>query len=376
MAAQTVEDPFDLAGEEPEDPFDLASTDEAQEEVDVGYIDGGGRYKLPHPTEPDGKWQRYTRCTTFAKTVADNFKIHQWDTRMTLKGAAMAPSLIAETVAVINMHLEPAEEIKAIQPLADRAKDVAAAREPAAHGTAVHSLTEQYDRGLPDLEFPEPWDIDLLAYAAALEKAGLTVRKGYIERIVLNRKFGIAGKFDRVYRMKTPCPICHRRYAIGDLKTGRTLEYGINEISVQLAIYANADLVLDTDTDTWERMPGLCHHRAYVVHLPVTKGQATIWEVDVKAGYYGAWLSEKVRAWRGRGDMASPTWTVEVTRGRRPGKYRTEYVPLTWEDRIDLAPSVGDLQSIRTEARRKRPSQWTPALQDLFDARKMILEEA
>lgn len=342
---------------------------EARVQADEGYV-RNGRYYLP---DPDGKPKPLicTRATTWAKTVADTFTLNQWQLRMALKGVVLAPSLVMRIAKIMNDKLPPGEEKAELQPIAEEAKNIASAREPAEQGTGVHALAEQIDSGQEIEVMPEPWDRDLVAYQHILRKEGLTPIPEYIERIVLCKRYAVAGKYDRIFRMSRPCPECGRDLTIADLKTGRDLQYGWNEISVQLGIYANADLMLDTETDTFQPMPEVCPHKAYVMHVPVGQGLATLYLVDVEAGWYGSELTRMVRDWRNRKDLHEPVQMIEVT-GDAKGGYAVLNHFMTYEERIDLAPTVGELRAIWREARRAK--RWTPELEARSKDRQKVLE--
>lgn len=347
--------------------FDLPP--EAKQDPAAAFVKNG-RYYLP---DPDGKPKPFicTRSTTWAKTVADTLILNQWSARMMLKGIALAPSIVARVAVVMNQKLPPGEEKALLQPIAEEAKSIAAAREPAEQGTAIHALAEQIDGGMEDVTLPEPWDRDLVAYQHILKQHKLAPIPDLMERIVLCKRYKVAGKFDRILKMAKPCPTCNRTLAIGDLKTGRDLQYGWNEISIQLAVYAYADLILDYATSTFSPMPEVCQHTAYVMHVPVGQGLATLYEVDIVSGWYGSELTKMVREWRNRHDLAEPVQRIEVTGDVEAG-YAVLNHFLTYEERIELAPTVGELRAIWREARRAK--RWTDELEKLGKDRQKVLE--
>jgi hypothetical protein len=352
----------------PEEIFELPKP--VEEEPSEGYVKNS-RYYLPDPDRPEGSQKEIicTRATTWAKTVSDTFTLNQWGLRMALKGVALAPSIVTRVAAIMNERLDPGEEKARLQPITEEAKNVAAAREPAEQGTGVHKLAEQLDAGM-DPMIPEPWDRDLRAYELILKAGGLTPDPQFMERIVLVRKYKVAGKLDRIVWMAEPCKQCGRIMAIGDLKTGRDLQYGWNEIAVQLGIYSHADLMLDYETGAFEPMPEVCPHIAYVFHIPVTKGIGTLYEVDVEAGWYGSELTRMVKDWRNRRDLAVPTQMFQVDGDAETGYTETNHF-LSIEDRINLAASVEDLRQIWREA--KACGQWNKALEKLAKDRQKSL---
>jgi hypothetical protein len=56
-----------------------------------------GRYLLPDPQT--GKEQAWTRVSTVARTLADEYGLTQWKLRMAAKGIALRPDLIAAAAA-------------------------------------------------------------------------------------------------------------------------------------------------------------------------------------------------------------------------------------------------------------------------------------
>src|SRR5690606_28752448 len=84
---------------------------------------------------------------------------------------------------------------------------------------------------------------------------------------------------------------------VADLKTGKdVVRYGMTEIAIQLAIYANATHVWDGETYT--PMPTVYTDRALVIHLPVGEARCDIHRVDIKAGMRALRAAVWVREWR------------------------------------------------------------------------------
>jgi hypothetical protein len=171
------------------------------------------------------------------------------------------------------------------------------------------------------------------------------------------------------------------RPVIGDLKTGRSLEYGWNEISIQLALYANADGIFDFTTGEYEPMPeGLDRSVGIVVHLPVGQAKATVYQVNLEQGYKAAVLAAAVRDWRKVRDLAAPVEVAQVMLGDEhlalPAGSSTEVIHGTvvtvreaaWQDRIVAARTVKELSEIRKEA--MAAGEWTETLLQLGVARR------
>lgn len=299
-----------------------------------------GRYLLPDPAT--GRDRAWTRTTTLAKSASDSFALTNWQLRMAVKGLASRQDLYLLAAAT---HVDDRETLNKI---ATDAKEAAASSAGANAGTALHAFTERIDIG-EQVEVPPPWDADLAAYRAAVANAGVEVLPEYVERVIVNRTYGVAGTFDRIARVGG-------RLVIADLKTGRDLSYGWQEIAVQLAIYATADAVFDTATGRYEPMPEVDQHRGLVIHLPVGQGRCSLQWVDLDAGRGGADLCAAVRSWRARRDLATPYTQSEK----------------------ELLALVRDAGSVDTlyELFERFEQNWTPELTAAAAARKAHLAGA
>ncbi|MEV4521446.1 hypothetical protein AB0J77_14555 [Micromonospora tulbaghiae] len=257
--------------------------------------DRWGRYLLPDPGEPGAtSTLPWTRATTFAKSISDTFGLTKWQLRMALKGITMRPDLYARASAATI------DDKQVLDQVAEAAKEAAASSSGANLGSALHQFSERLDRG-EQVQVPPPWDADIAAYRKALTDHAIDVDADLIERIIVVRQHHVAGTLDRIYRSR------HWRLPrIGDLKTGKDLSHGWMEIAVQLALYANADAMWNGLTDSYEPMPDVDREVGVVVHLPVGKATATIYEVDLTAGWEIAQVCAEVRGLRTRRDLAKP----------------------------------------------------------------------
>lgn len=314
--------------------------------------DGYGRYLLPDPTGKSKKPKPFTRATTFAKSISDTYTLSMWSQRMAIKGVTMRPDLYA---AVAATSIDERDELNK---LAETAKEVAGAKNAANLGTALHAFTEQYDRG-ENPNVPAPWDRDIEAYAALIDANHFEIVPEYIERIVLEVEFSIAGTFDRIVRMTEDQTVVMpdgrvvELYAgelvVFDLKTGRDLSYGWNEIAIQLALYANARYIYNRPANTLDELPAIRTDVAFVCHLPVGKAKATLHAVDIAEGWKASKLCEQVRNWRKHRKLATPIAVAEV-------------------DEIDgvVAPDAGG-SPIRVSAERVEIGKAVVVAPDLFE---------
>ena len=250
--------------------------------------DRWGRYLIPDPIT--GKQRAWTRATTVASTLSDKFGLQTWAQRMTARGLVLRPDLFALVAAC-----DP-DDKKKLNGLVDDAKEAAAASSGANLGTALHSFTEQLDRGL-EVRAPAPWDADLAAYTKTLNAAGVRIERGYVENIVTLPDVGVAGTFDRLVDIDG-------LLTVADLKTGSFLDW--NEIAIQLALYAHAETIYDPTTNTHTPMPTVDLDRALVIHLPAGQAKCELWFVDIAQGWEAAQQALVVREWRTRKNLASP----------------------------------------------------------------------
>lgn len=158
-----------------------------------------GRYKLVHPDT--GKPVKWTRTTTFAKSIQDTFALSQWAQRMTLKGAALRPDIVA---AVSTLEVKADKD--RVNALVEDAKKAAGNKVAANLGTAVHAFTEDRDRALVGMpvkarEVPDDLMPSVDAYEQILSAFGLRPVPGLIEFTTAVKQYEVAGTSDRVYRV-------------------------------------------------------------------------------------------------------------------------------------------------------------------------------
>lgn len=304
--------------------------------------DWWGRYLLPHPAT--GKRQAWTRATTFCKSISDTFALAKWAERMTVKGLSMRPDLVA-----LAHMLDVKQDKDKLNSLAEQAKDAAGQKVSANLGVAVHTFTERVDGGESLENVPPAHRADVSAYLAAMKDAGLTAVPHLIERITIVPQFDVAGTFDRVLRTSDG------DYVIGDVKTGRTLEYGWPEIAIQLALYAqgvNQAGVWDMQGETWQQAPRVRTDYGIVMHLPVGEAKCTLYRVDLVQGWAAATLCASVRDWRKTRNLAQPYVVAEEDAPTGVGGYVKPMAvrPPTWAERFGAVSSRGDASALYREA--------------------------
>lgn len=275
-----------------------------------------GRYIVVDPGPGDfrrtktGKPIGITRVTTFVKAAANNKAINDWQKRNVVMGASLRPDVLRRAHGL--NHDNGKDELDRIVGELDTA---AGGKVSADEGTYLHEESEFIDAGLKQPEdCPAAYQDDLRRYVAALAEHGLEPVPGLIERTVMIQGYGgVVGTFDRVF--------FHRpsgTYLIGDLKTGKTLKYGIDEIQAQLWCYAhglNQNGVYDWNTDTWGRAwPDMSDQDpdeyepiqvredlGVIIHMPVQgpeAGQVYVRRADLARGAEYAALCASVRDWK------------------------------------------------------------------------------
>jgi hypothetical protein len=268
---------------------DLFSTTETIPSKPDVERDGYGRYLLPDPET--GKKRSWQRTTTFTKMASDTFNLTQWQMRNVAKGISAREDLRA-AVGPLDIR----SDAKKLNELCEHAKEAAGGNAAANRGTALHTMTEGVDEtGSYDDVAPE-YVHRIRQYRAALVINGIGILPEMIERVIVNKAYDVAGMFDRVVSLPDGT------FAVFDLKTGRTLAYGQNEIAIQLATYAdgfNSHGVYDLDSKTWTD-PGFKVRTdiAIVAHLPAEGDGCVLHSVDLESGRRGAQVCMQVRDYR------------------------------------------------------------------------------
>jgi hypothetical protein len=274
--------------------------------------DGYGRYRLPA-----GKGVKtYQRVTTFAGILGDKYALGKWQTRKAVYGMAVRPDLAIQAAAA------GPDDRDTLDAIAEKASEHAGSKAGADWGTAFHTLTEYVDRGEePPSGVPAEFQADLDAYREMTQHAGLVFRTEWIERVVRNKAYEVAGKLDRITEIGRPlrCEIVNQSgkgpdsliilepgdRVIGDVKTTGNIEYAIHEIAVQLCAYADADAMFNTTTREFEDMPERIRKDvALVFWVPKGTGTATLVAVDIAAGREAIKHAMWTRDWRKRKDLS------------------------------------------------------------------------
>lgn len=253
------------------DPFaDPAAADPGAELVSAG------RYRLPDLTiGPDGELITgdkrpggWMRATNAAKAISDARALDLWHQRELLRGLAIRPELYDLLCGTVSSLADSPSELRvALEEVSGRILAAARADAGAAHGTALHMLTDAADRGMPVYGRPDMLE-RVSDIGALLDAHELEVIPEYIERQVVLLRHGIAGTLDRILLERLTGFL-----RLADLKTQKAF-WGDLEVTVQLWIYANADAMWDRERLCYVDMPKIEQDHALVIWYP-REGRST-----------------------------------------------------------------------------------------------------
>lgn len=238
-----------------------------------------------------GKPVPYRRASSYAKPLDDLNNVILWKQRLTAQGF------------VENKHLQlkyaAATEKRDQNAICKEAFLAAGGEKKADIGTALHSITEQLDRGEIVGFVPDEYVADVEAYQRKTEGMEWLA----IERFVVQDDIKAAGTPDRVVRL-------NGTNYIFDLKTG---SIGFpHAFSVQLAIYAHAKYY-DPALPIREPLPHVDQDRAILCHLPAGEGVCTLHWLDIRSGWDEAVpLVPQLDRWRKTKNLTTPFEKAEV----------------------------------------------------------------
>jgi hypothetical protein len=241
----------------------------------------------------------YTRATTLAKTLEDEYHLGEWKARCIARGVALRDDLRARAAAT------PVSDKRVWSEIIKEAEVINGGGVKRNLGSAFHEFHERAPK-MSGAEFQaQPLEIKATyaKYHAALQQCGIV--EIMTEVTVANTKIGTAGKVDGIARLKDG------RLVIIDRKSGRITEYP-HSAAVQLAIYANADVIITYDENgaaVRHPMPDVDKHTAIVIDVTIgdeNTASVAVYELDIWSGWAAALLAANVRRWRNRRDLIAP----------------------------------------------------------------------
>lgn len=258
-----------------------------------------------------GKPTGYTRASSLGSSLEDNYGLTLWKQRMTAVGVASRNDLV---LAANADHEDKDKLNKVVQ----QAMDAAASSARASIGSSMHTYAEQVDRGNDPGYIPAEFAADLAAYRALTEPAFEHLA---IEQFCVCDELKVAGTPDRVSRLRhTMTAPDGTELAAGDVvitdeKTSGSMNFGGIKFAVQLAVYAHGQAY---DPATGARSPWPGPPRTdwgVIVHCPAGEGVASLYWVNITAGWELARLSVDVRRHRTRKDLVVQAETVTASSG-------------------------------------------------------------
>jgi hypothetical protein len=299
--------------------------------------------RLDDPT----KWDRYSRPSGWGSDLDDESNLVTWKIDRAMEGVASDPSIAATVASHIGSGRRGQGTARACHPAGPR-------RGAADIGTALHRMTERVERG-DGFRAPEP-------YARHRRVPHLPRRR----RAVVRRDRVPAGqRRDAPPGRPTASLKAHRplvvpgfdvvvpgQHILGDLKTGKKLDFSLPGFAIQLALYCDS-VFYDIATNVRSPMPhNLRTDIALLVHMPAGQVNCELHWIDLQVGREGAEIVKRVRAWRKRDDFTQPF--------RYPPSDEEALLTTPMEQLVhgDFIPHDPDLQGIDTEAWVQAMSAW------------------
>jgi len=244
-----------------------------------------------------GQW--YTRMSQLGEPLANSYLLDRRNNRHTAYGM-LDHDLRARLVAIgeppSGWSKDHAREVDDVVATAQHRAGAFDARDL---GTYIHSLVERINLG-KHVDGGQ-YEADLEAYRQIVAELGWVIEPQYVECKLACDALRGAGTADVLPFV----PSIHMR-CIADLKTGTSVEFGVEKHACQLAGYANSDLYDPTDDS---RTPlDVSTEVGYLIHLPAGQGRCSIYEVDLVAGFKAARLANTVTAVR----KAAKGWATKV----------------------------------------------------------------
>lgn len=281
------------------------------------------RFGRPLITLPDDeKPTPFTRATTLAKTLDDQYNLGEWGKRMVAYGMTQRRDLVDLAAAAAGP-----DDKKVLQEVVDQAMTLAGSARAANEGTALHALTQRIDEGVADLHIPEHWRDHVVRYKTLVQ--AFAFRFAWIEVALVVPDILVAGTADRV--------LADGR--VLDLKTGKSLDFAKVAIAQQLAIYSRAKY--RWDGKKLVDAPEMNQSEALVIWLPVNADIAKVYSVDIEQGWELVQTSADVRDIR---KTKGKSLFTEVEPSAQP---LPDELPSFSDHPVVLAPDADRLEAVK-----------------------------
>jgi len=252
----------------------------------------GGYSNLPPVPGWSGKTY-WARATSLAKVLDDTYNLTQWQKRQVVLGLKENPALLDMWTGRMKPDSQGGKEM--LNTIAAAAVELAGSFSGADAGTALHDLSEILDdTGEIDPEATKDQRRTLEAYREGVQAEGITILPEFTERVIVNTKLQVAGRIDRIGDDDGVLKIM-------DLKSQKWEPGAFDSLalSIQLAIYANAEWMLDEESWTWEPMPKVDTTEGVIFWIPSGRpGVFESYDVDLVQGLRYARAAKDVRDWR------------------------------------------------------------------------------
>ena len=357
------------------DPLNLSDFDDEPPARDFRRANGA---PMVRRLDDPSRWDRYSRPSGWGSDLDDESNLVLWRIDRAMDGVAASPALAAK-VAAKKGRKDGRKELR------DEAILLGRGDEAADLGTALHALAERMETE-DGFMAPEPFDADLAAYLTAIDCAGLKSR--YVEVHVCSDRWRAAGTTDRIYETTRELMLPDMSVVppgtmfIGDLKTGKNLDFSLPGFCIQMAIYCDG-CFYNVDTNERSPFPDTLHTGwGVLVHLPAGAATCELMWADLSVGREGAETVRSVRKWRKRKDYAAEfrlptsdeaailsevgsTWSATSDPTGLPADPEWADEMATWaQDRINV---IGTIPDARALLLRRWPAE-IPPLRDGYTA--------
>ena len=258
------------------------------------YRRANGAPLVSDPEDPT-RTLRYSRPSGYGKDLDDEEALTYWRIWKAMDGTARSKALQMEVLSTKDEDKVRKKELR------NKALDKGGADDAADMGTALHAMTARAEDATDLWDFPEAYAADLEAFLKSLADYGLVSEM--VEVPLVNDEYRTAGTADRVFRTTREliAPDSSRieigELILGDIKTGKKLDFSLPSYAVQLALYAQGQLY-DIVTERRLPTPPINQRWGILAHLPVGKAHCDLLWIDLAVGNYGAWISHEIREWR------------------------------------------------------------------------------
>lgn len=338
-----------------------------------------GQRRMPHPET--GKMTWFTRASGWGGSIADDSILTEWKIAFATLGTAKNEDLYAKA----NSLPEPDETIELREKgwwmpwaaIGHEAMDRAGAKVGAHLGTAFHSWREQFEAGKITMkDIPEKWRPHMRAFLRIHKASGIAFEGESVERLVVNLDLhnGVCGRLDNLRRLHTGDLI------VDDTKTGKAAPMGLDEIAVQLAVYAYArhHYLPDHDDQLYGYIDAPEEIRkdvATITWIPINNPDAAeIIPIDIAEGWEAAksveWQRKYVNKCKRKNDGIRYPISY-IIMGVRP----EEMGPVSIFDvasRIAACTTLEELGNVVLQA--ATDDRWTPRIEKLAIARKNAIK--